>query len=166
MANDPAGYSIHRLNGAFEEAAHYYVPSHDSAINFAKTHEDADVTQFLIVEKERLKTVEIRGGKDVKITKVMRVTQPIVTIKIALEYGIYIIINSDGNLQGIHNTGGLVWEQAKNNVNGAFKCITIQGNLIYAGTEKGKYRVFNIFRCCDCFQFAERHFHQIDRLLI
>lgn len=45
--------------------------------------EDTEVVQFTIVESERLKTIEIRGGKDVKITKVMRVTQPIKVIKIA-----------------------------------------------------------------------------------
>jgi hypothetical protein len=45
--------------------------------------EDTEVVQFTIVERERLKTIEIRGGKDVKITKVMRVTQPIKVIKIA-----------------------------------------------------------------------------------
>jgi len=56
------------------------------------------VAQFIIVEKERLKTIEIRGGKEVKITKVMKVTQPIKIIKIALEYGIYVAINTDGNL--------------------------------------------------------------------
>lgn len=53
------------------------------------------------------------------------------------------LINSDGNLQGIHNTGGLVWEQAKNDVNGIFTCVTIQGNLVYAGTEKGKITINN-----------------------
>jgi biopolymer transport protein ExbD len=50
------------------------VPSHDSAINFTKTLEEANVSQFLVVEKERLKTIEIRGDKEVKITKVMKVT--------------------------------------------------------------------------------------------
>lgn len=82
VANDPAGYSIHRLNAAFEEVSHHYVPSHDSAINFVKTLEDTELVQFTIVERERLKTIEIREGKDVKITKVMRVTQPIKIIKI------------------------------------------------------------------------------------
>lgn len=59
------------------------MPSHDSAINFVKTLEDTELVQFTIVERDRLKTIEIRGGKDVKITKVMRVTQSMKIIKIA-----------------------------------------------------------------------------------
>jgi hypothetical protein len=48
-----------------------------------KTLEDTELVQFTIVERDRLKTIEIRGGKDVKITKVMRVTQSMKIIKIA-----------------------------------------------------------------------------------
>jgi hypothetical protein len=63
--------------------------------------------------------------KEIKITKVMKVTQEINKVIINQEYNIYIIINSLGNIQAIHDKGGLVYEIPKNDVNGFFTSISI-----------------------------------------
>ena len=58
-------------------------------------------------------------------------------------YQMYITINTSGNLQTIHDKGGLLFEHKKNDVNGEFTCFAQQGNLIYAGTQKGNIVVFD-----------------------
>ena len=55
----------------------------------------------------------------------MKVTQEINKVIINQEYNIYIIINSLGNIQAIHDKGGLVYEIPKNDVNGFFTSISI-----------------------------------------
>jgi len=63
--------------------------------------------------------------KEIKITKVMKVTQEINKVIIDQEYNIYIIINSLGSIQAIHDKGGLVYEIPKNDVNGVFTSISV-----------------------------------------
>lgn len=57
-----------------------------------------------------------------------------------------ILINAEGNLQAIHYNGGLIFEHKKNDVNGAFTCFSIQGTLLYCGTEKGPVVVFDLLK--------------------
>jgi hypothetical protein len=77
----------------------------------------------------------------------------------------YVLINSAGQLQAIHELGGLIYQQDKNEVNGAFTALSMQGTLLYTGTEKGKVIDIYIYRLCGCIRFAERDFHKVNKFL-
>lgn len=93
--SQPAGYSLHCFDAEFKEIYYQYIPSHDNAIMFEK--EDESELSFIIAEKSRIKTIQIRGEKDVKIIKQMKMVEEIKQIEVNERYNIISIVNSSGS---------------------------------------------------------------------
>lgn len=68
---------------------------------FEKLHDER--VSFRVAEQSRIKTFEIKGDKDLKIVKQMKVTSGLATIQSCASYNMIVLINNDGNLQAIHN---------------------------------------------------------------
>jgi hypothetical protein len=64
----PAGYSLHCLDRDLKEQFSTFIPSHENAIMFARAAA-GKLGHFQVAETTRIKTVELRGEKEIKIVR-------------------------------------------------------------------------------------------------
>jgi hypothetical protein len=76
--SDPAGYSLHCLDKDFKEIYSEYIPSHDNAIGFSRSEHS-----FIVIEKLKVKHIEVRDMNEPKIVKMMKVDQAIKVIQVS-----------------------------------------------------------------------------------
>ncbi len=64
---EAAGYSVHCIDNQGKELFNQYIPSHENAIMFSRSFDNAD--QYMVAERQRVKTLEVINNGSVKIVK-------------------------------------------------------------------------------------------------
>lgn len=72
----PAGYSLHCYDKDLKEVFASFLPSHQNALMFERSLENP--SQFTVAETTKIRTVEIKEERELKIVKMMKAQEPIV----------------------------------------------------------------------------------------